>query len=164
MDSTGRIVSCMQLAALDLELPSLADPVVCSIIGLGLPEAIATLYPQLDDDGVEAMRDRYAFHFIAAEQTPSALYPAAEQVLTHLRESGFKLAVATGKSRKGLQRCGEIPVWTVIFMPPVVPMKASPSRIRPWCWSCWRPWLCRQSGLCGGRYYIRSGNGPCCRC
>ena len=45
MDSTGRIVSCMQLAALDLELPSLADPVVCSIIGLGLPEAIATLYP-----------------------------------------------------------------------------------------------------------------------
>jgi phosphoglycolate phosphatase len=104
MDSTGRIVSCMQLAALDLELPSLADPVVCSIIGLGLPEAIATLYPQLDDAGIVAMRDRYAFHFIAAEQTPSALYPGAEQVLTHLRESGFKLAVATGKSRKGLQR------------------------------------------------------------
>ncbi len=104
MDSTGRIVSCMQLAALDLELPSLADPVVCSIIGLGLPEAIATLYPQLDDAGIVAMRDRYAFHFIAAEQTPSALYPAAEQVLTHLRESGFKLAVATGKSHKGLQR------------------------------------------------------------
>ena len=65
MDSTGRIVSCMQLAALDLELPSLADPVVCSIIGLGLPEAIATLYPQLDDAGIVAMRDRYAFHFIA---------------------------------------------------------------------------------------------------
>ena len=104
MDSTGRIVSCMQLAALDLELPSLADPVVCSIIGLGLPEAIATLYPQLDDAGIVAMRDRYAFHFIAAEQTPSALYPAAEQVLTHLRESGFRLAVAAGKSRKGLQR------------------------------------------------------------
>lgn len=104
MDSTGRIVSCMQLAAVDMALPSLADSVVCSIIGLGLPEAIATLYPQLDDAGIVAMRDRYAFHFIAAEQTPSALYPAAEQVLIHLREQGLKLAVATGKSRKGLQR------------------------------------------------------------
>ena len=104
MDSTGRIVSCMQLAAVDLGLPSLADEAVRSIIGLGLPEAIATLYPQLDGAGIESMRERYAFHFIAAEVIPSALYPGAEALLTRLREAGMKLAVATGKSRKGLQR------------------------------------------------------------
>lgn len=104
MDSTGRIISCMQLAALDVGLPSLADEAVRSIIGLGLPEAIRALYPQLDDAGVEAMRERYAWHFIAAEQTPSALYPGAEAVLTQLRAAGVKLAVATGKSRKGLAR------------------------------------------------------------
>ena len=104
MDSTGRIVSCMQLAAVDLGLPSLPDETVCGIIGLGLPEAIGTLYPVLDAGVIERMRERYAFHFIAAEATPSALYPGAESLLTGLREAGMKLAVATGKSRKGLQR------------------------------------------------------------
>ena len=104
MDSTGRIVSCMQLAAVDLGLPSLPDETVRGIIGLGLPEAIGSLYPVLDGVGVESMRERYAFHFIAAEVTPSALYPGAESLLTGLREAGMKLAVATGKSRKGLQR------------------------------------------------------------
>jgi len=104
MDSTGRIVSCMHAAARDLALPALADDQVCGIIGLGLPEAIASLYPVLDAAGVELMRDRYAFHFIEAESTPSALYPGAEEVLAQLRGQGLKLAVATGKSRKGLQR------------------------------------------------------------
>ncbi|EKF75213.1 HAD superfamily hydrolase [Alcanivorax hongdengensis A-11-3] len=104
MDSTGRIVSCMQLAASDLALPSLHDDAVRGIIGLGLPEAIATLYPHLDGQGIERMRDRYAQHFIAAEQTPSALYPGALALLGRLRQAGLKLAVATGKSRKGLQR------------------------------------------------------------
>ncbi|MDX1804551.1 MAG: HAD-IA family hydrolase [Alcanivorax sp.] len=104
MDSTGRIVHCMQQAAVDLTLPSLHADAVRGIIGLGLPEAIASLYPQLDADGIEQMRARYAAHFIAAEQTPSALYPGALEVLTQLRQAGLKLAVATGKSRKGLQR------------------------------------------------------------
>ena len=89
MDSTGRIVSCMQLAAGDLGLPSLPDEVVRSIIGLGLPEAIGTLYPVLDGGGIESMRERYAFHFIAAEATPSALYPGAESLLTELRDTGL---------------------------------------------------------------------------
>ena len=48
MDSTGRIVSCMHAAARDLALPALADDQVCGIIGLGLPEDIASLYPVLD--------------------------------------------------------------------------------------------------------------------
>ncbi|MEE3320585.1 MAG: HAD-IA family hydrolase [Pseudomonadota bacterium] len=104
MDSTGRIVSCMHLAAEDLALPSLPDQTVRDIIGLGLPEAIATLYPVLNAADIERMRDRYAFHFVEAESTPSALYPGAEDVLTLLREQELKLAVATGKSRKGLQR------------------------------------------------------------
>lgn len=104
MDSTGRIVSCMHLAAADLALPSLPDQTVRDIIGLGLPEAISTLYPVLSPADIERMRDRYAFHFIEAESTPSALFPGAETVLTSLLECDIKLAVATGKSRKGLQR------------------------------------------------------------
>ena len=50
------------------------------------------------------MRDYYARHFIAAEQTPSVLYPGARELLDTLQARDHLLAVATGKSRKGLER------------------------------------------------------------
>ncbi|GAA5128604.1 HAD-IA family hydrolase [Alloalcanivorax gelatiniphagus] len=104
MDSTARIVQCMHLAGADLALPLLDDDAVRGIIGLGLPEAIRTLYPDLDDHGVGRMRDCYASHFVAAERVPSPLYPGALDTLAALRDAGLLLAVATGKSRKGLDR------------------------------------------------------------
>ncbi|WP_101674985.1 HAD-IA family hydrolase [Alloalcanivorax mobilis] len=104
MDSTGRIVACMHLAGADVALPRLEDDQVRGIIGLGLPEAIRTLWPGIVDDHLERLRERYAVHFVAAEQVPSALYPGARLVLDALAGAGCRLAVATGKSRKGLQR------------------------------------------------------------
>lgn len=107
MDSTARIVTCMHDAARDLSLPALEDEQVRGIIGLGLPEAILTLYPFLDEVMVTTMRERYAHHFVLAERSPSVPYPGARDTLLALREQGMQLAVATGKSRKGLDR-----VWT----------------------------------------------------
>lgn len=104
IDSTGRIVGCMQQAAADLGLPVLAADQVRHIIGLGLPEAIRTLYPDIDDEGIVAMRGRYAEHFVAAEAEPSPFYPGVQQTLARLREEQMLMAVATGKSRKGLDR------------------------------------------------------------
>ncbi|HEX5679100.1 MAG TPA: HAD-IA family hydrolase [Alcanivorax sp.] len=104
MDSTGRIIACMHKAGADLCLPVLEDDAVREIIGLGLPEALRTLYPGIDDDALERMRERYAVHFVAAETSPSRLYPGARATLTALRRAGLRLAVATGKSRKGLDR------------------------------------------------------------
>lgn len=104
MDSTGRIVACMQRAATDLGLDVLADRQIRQIIGLGLPEAIASLYPQLDHRGVEAMRARYAWHFVEAEQAPNSLFSGVEEMIGELLGRNAKLAVATGKSRKGLER------------------------------------------------------------
>ena len=43
-------------------------------------------------------------HFVAAEASPSRLYPGARETLATLRAAGLRLAVATGKSRKGLDR------------------------------------------------------------
>ena len=74
------------------------------IIGLGLPEALRTLYPGIGDRDLERMRERYAVHFVAAEASPSRLYPGARETLAALRAAGLRLAVATGKSRKGLER------------------------------------------------------------
>lgn len=104
MDSTGRIIACMHKAGADLCLPVLEDDAVREIIGLGLPEALRTLYPGIDDQALERMRERYAVHFVAAEASPSRLYPGARETLAALRRAGLRLAVATGKSRKGLDR------------------------------------------------------------
>ncbi|MDF1629552.1 MAG: HAD-IA family hydrolase [Alcanivoracaceae bacterium] len=104
MDSTGRIVECLCLAADDTGLPTLAADHARSIIGLGLPEAIRTLYPGIDSDDAEQMRQHYARHFIAAEEVPSRLFPGVRELLDELSDSGVTMAVATGKSRKGLDR------------------------------------------------------------
>ena len=104
MDSTGRIIACMHQAGADLCLPVLEDDAVREIIGLGLPEALRTLYPGIGDRDLERMRERYAVHFVAAEASPSRLYPGARETLAALRAAGLRLAVPTGKSCKGLER------------------------------------------------------------
>jgi len=104
MDSTGRIVECLCLAADDAGLPTLAPEHARSIIGLGLPEAIRTLYPGIGSDDAEQMRQHYARHFIAAEAVPSRLFPGVQELLDELTDSGVIMAVATGNSRKGLER------------------------------------------------------------
>ncbi len=103
-DSTAKIVGCMHEAAAEHNLPELADHQVQNIIGLGLPEAIETLYPELDPLGVEAMRSSYSSLFIAADQQPSRFFPRVEETLDELLHRGHSIAVATGKSRAGLDR------------------------------------------------------------
>jgi phosphoglycolate phosphatase len=103
-DSTAKIVSCMHQAAHGLNLPALSDLEVQNIIGLGLPEAIQTLYPELDTLGVDAMRQAYADHFNASDTTPAELFANTEHTLERLLDDGHKIAVATGKSRAGLDR------------------------------------------------------------
>lgn len=104
MDSTARIVQCLARAAGDIGLPLLDNARYRSIIGLGLPEAIRELYPAIDPPTLEAMRVRYAAHFVAAEQQPSRLFPGALELLDRLAGQPRQLAVATGKSRRGLDR------------------------------------------------------------
>ena len=104
MDSTARIVDCLTRAAGELGLPELAEERYRSIIGLGLPEAIRELYPAIDEATVQAMRQGYATHFVAAEREPSSLFPGARALLDHIAGSASRMAVATGKSRRGLDR------------------------------------------------------------
>lgn len=103
-DSTAKIVSCMHQASDAQRLPRLTDADVQNIIGLGLPEAIQTLYPELEPDGVQAMRAAYADHFIAADSEPSRMFPNSVSTLERLLNDGHHIAVATGKSRIGLDR------------------------------------------------------------
>ena len=103
-DSTEKIITCMKGAAVSLGLPELADAEIREIIGLGLPEAIAQIYPHVSPNDRSALGVEYGRHFIAADQQPSAFYPQVLETLRILRNSGHQLSVATGKSRRGLDR------------------------------------------------------------
>lgn len=104
-DSISRIVESMVAAAklTGLDVPS--ERAVRDIIGLGLPEAIAILFPDLDEPWLaEKLRQEYSEQYVALEQQPASLFPGVLQALDSFRSAGFKMAVATGKSRRGLDR------------------------------------------------------------
>ena len=102
MDSTGAIVRAAQAAIADLGLPSRSDESICSIIGLGLQESWQALFPDLETDAYEHFVASYRDHFVQRERASSRLYPGVTGVLRMLSERGCHLAVATGKSRRGL--------------------------------------------------------------
>lgn len=104
IDSSEKIITCMQKAGTTAGLPSLSEQQVKSIIGLGLPEAIQTLYPQADAESRERFREHYAHHYLEADQTPCAFFPGVMDTLEDFKSRGYTLAVATGKSRRGLDR------------------------------------------------------------
>ncbi|WP_339842766.1 HAD-IA family hydrolase [uncultured Halopseudomonas sp.] len=104
-DSISRIVESMVGAAKRTGLDVPSERAVRDIIGLGLPEAIAILFPGLDEPWLaEKLRQEYSEHYIALEQQPAQLFPGVIEALDNFRSAGFKMAVATGKSRRGLDR------------------------------------------------------------
>jgi len=102
MDSEAHIVTSMQHALKDLDLPVLSREKIRDIIGLGLREAIMRLLPGCGEDVLSAIIDRYRYHFFTDD--PCEPFMGAEQVLQDLHEAGYLLAVATGKGRRGLDR------------------------------------------------------------
>lgn len=104
-DSTGTIVSAMQRAADELRWRVPETEAVRNIIGLGLPEALRELYPEVAESDWGQIRDGYRKHYLALDQeNPAELYPRVLDSLDKLRREGHTLTIATGKSRAGLDR------------------------------------------------------------
>ncbi|MET0116542.1 MAG: HAD-IA family hydrolase [Sedimenticola sp.] len=104
MDSEARIIACMKAAAADLQVEVPDSDSVRNIIGLGLVQAVESLFPGSAETLVSNMVERYRYHFLAADKTPSELFPGAEEALRHLEGEGYLMAVATGKGRAGLDK------------------------------------------------------------
>jgi phosphoglycolate phosphatase len=102
MDSEARIVDCVKAALADLELPPRSHEEISNIIGLGLREAVNTLYPGADDELLQNIVSRYRLHYFDENRTPSPLFAGAREVIETLASRDYLLAVATGKGRKGL--------------------------------------------------------------
>jgi phosphoglycolate phosphatase len=103
MDSTLTIVRCIQRAAEDLKLPIPSDQEAAHVIGLGLNEAMQAVLPGIDSKYYPKMVERYRHHYFAQDQD-LFLFHGCESLLEELRQLGYLLAVATGKSRAGLNR------------------------------------------------------------
>lgn len=103
MDSTGAIAESIRLACADLGLRVPQTEEAMQIIGLGLAEALQTLLPDLVPDDYPRLVERYRHHFLGQDHTLPLFDGVAETIAT-LHDADYWLAVATGKSRKGLER------------------------------------------------------------
>ena len=104
VDSVPNIVESLKRSALDSALPLLEDKAYKDVIGLSLVPAIAVLYPDLDQNSVKQYMEGYRRHYRVLEQCPPKPFSGALEGLKHLQAKGMQMAVATGKSRAGLQR------------------------------------------------------------
>ena len=104
MDSEARIVGCFQAAAADVGVAVPHGDLARDVIGLGLQEAAERLFPELGDALVGRVVERYRYHFLGDHPTPSELFPGVVETLEGLADAGYLLGIATGKSRRGLDK------------------------------------------------------------
>ena len=104
MDSEAKIVRCVQGAARDTGIADPGAQAIRHIIGLGLQEAMQTLFPAESPEQHQQLIERYRAHFLEIDDTAMPLFPRVAEGLSVLAGQGYLLAVATGKSRRGLDR------------------------------------------------------------
>ncbi|HET9664119.1 MAG TPA: HAD-IA family hydrolase [Burkholderiales bacterium] len=103
MDSAEAIVEALQAACGDLELPVPTDDNARFIIGMSLHDALAHVLPDLDPAEHPRLAERYRHHFLLRD-SGTTLFPGAADTVRELHAAGFLLGIATGKSRRGLDR------------------------------------------------------------
>ena len=104
MDSAAKIVHCFNAATRDVGLPQRGAREVQQIIGLSLHDAFTTLIPRASRVQRKQLIERYRAHFSTLDATATPLFPGVTQYLREFYEQGYLLAVASGKSRRGLQK------------------------------------------------------------
>ncbi len=106
VDSQHSIVAAMQHAFDAVALPCPPRSTCLSVVGLSLPQAMARLVPQADAAFHHAIAEHYkrAFQSLRASgNLHEPIYEGIADLLDQLDESGWLLAVATGKSDRGLK-------------------------------------------------------------
>lgn len=102
VDSVEHIADSLHQAATELGFPAREREAYRDIIGLGIIEALEALYPGLSRDEIQAIREGYGRYFFSRKTAPMTVFQGMAELLADLRADGRGCAVATGKSRKGL--------------------------------------------------------------
>ena len=100
-DSTAIIVRCIQEAVRDVGGTVPSDQAAAWVIGMSLSQALAHAAPDVPPAKHAELGNRYRYHYLK-HQDDLSLFEGVMPMLQALRERGHLLAVATGKSRRGL--------------------------------------------------------------
>ncbi|MEO8343776.1 MAG: HAD-IA family hydrolase [Gallionella sp.] len=103
MDSTAVIAGSIQAACRDLGVSIPDDETARHVIGLGLDQALRYAVPDLPEAMRPDLVERYRHHFLAQDEA-IPLFDGARETIAELHDAGYRLGVATGKSRAGLER------------------------------------------------------------
>jgi phosphoglycolate phosphatase len=106
MDSTGVIARSLQAACRDVGCAVPTEEEALFVIGLNMADTFRRVVPDLDEGGRARLAERYRFHFLAGEHD-APLFGGVREMLADLHGRGRRLAVATGKARRGLDRALE---------------------------------------------------------
>lgn len=101
-DSIGWIVECLQRAAYDCGLAVPTEREAKAVIGLGLNEAMEALFPGYPPATSLRLAESYRGFYGGRATGPDSLFSGVAEMLAELKECGYRLAVATGKTRSGL--------------------------------------------------------------
>ena len=107
MDSASAIVNSIRAASRDAGFPVPSQDDARHVIGLGLMEAMAYLFPEAQQAECERLSACYKQHYLKAVDEGIHLFEGAEDTVRYLKDKHL-LAVATGKSRRGLDSAFEI--------------------------------------------------------
>ena len=103
MDSTRLIARSLRRACADVGVTVPTERDALFVIGLNLHDTFNHVAPDLDEEGRGRLSERYRHHFLANEHE-APLYGGVVEMLSELHGAGRRLAVATGKARRGLER------------------------------------------------------------
>ncbi|MGH8453381.1 MAG: HAD-IA family hydrolase [Nevskiales bacterium] len=140
MDSAGHIVAAMQHAIRGLGLPVRSDTQLSELIGLGLNDAFARLYPELNTAATLKLLSQYRQHFLNPPVPEAVLFSGVQETLQQLHAAGYRMAVATGKSRRGLDRAldetGLKPLFVASRCADECASKPDPQMLNEILWEC----------------------------
>lgn len=102
IDSIDWIARCLQHAGKLCDLPIPEHQAAKDVIGLSIDKAMKKLFPQADDGTQALLIQHYSREYFSHTISRDDLFEGVYDMLLSLKSAGYQLAVATGKTRAGL--------------------------------------------------------------
>lgn len=104
VDSIDWIVHCFQSAAATNGCLIPGQQTIKDVIGLSIQEAMNSLFSESDQKNQEQIIASYSQEYSSRQMAGDDLFTGVNEMLQILKQKGYQLAVATGKTRLGLDR------------------------------------------------------------
>jgi phosphoglycolate phosphatase len=103
INSIDWITNCLQHAAVQYDCPVPEAQAAKDVIGLSINKAMQTLFPEVGEQMQKQLVACYSQKYFSKQISRDDLFPGVYEMLVQLNKTGYQLAVATGKTRAGLQ-------------------------------------------------------------